>query len=97
MTRALATATPSPVKTPRGTAKAEGESRVPAVLSGARVTRPYERCSVRDGRRGDTARPGRPRRVRDGETVVLVCFEGDRKRCHRSLLQERLRERVDAP
>lgn len=36
-------------------------------------------------------------RVRDGETVVLVCFEGDRKRCHRSLLQDRLRERVDAP
>jgi len=34
-------------------------------------------------------------RVRDGETVALVCFEGDRKRCHRTLLQERLRERVD--
>jgi len=34
------------------------------------------------------------RRVADGETVVLVCFEGERKRCHRTLLQERLRERV---
>jgi uncharacterized protein YeaO (DUF488 family) len=34
-------------------------------------------------------------RVLDGETVALVCFEGDRKRCHRTLLQERLRERVD--
>ncbi|MDS0258199.1 DUF488 domain-containing protein [Haloarcula sp. S1CR25-12] len=34
-------------------------------------------------------------RVRGGETVALVCFEGDRKRCHRTLLQERLRERID--
>jgi len=35
------------------------------------------------------------RRVADGEHLVLVCFEGDRKRCHRTLLQDRLRERID--
>ncbi|QIO22645.1 DUF488 family protein [Haloarcula sp. JP-L23] len=34
-------------------------------------------------------------RVRDGETVVLVCFEGERKRCHRTLLRERLRSRLE--
>ncbi|MBX0321428.1 DUF488 domain-containing protein [Halomicroarcula sp. F13] len=34
-------------------------------------------------------------RVRDGETVVLVCFEGERKRCHRTLLRERLRARLE--
>ncbi|WP_276271383.1 DUF488 domain-containing protein [Haloarcula litorea] len=34
-------------------------------------------------------------RVRDGETVVLVCFEGDGKRCHRTILQDRLRGRLD--
>jgi len=39
---------------------------------------------------------GLARRVADGEDIVLVCFEGDRKRCHRTLLQERLRERIDA-
>jgi uncharacterized protein YeaO (DUF488 family) len=33
-------------------------------------------------------------RVRDGETVVLVCYEGDDKRCHRRLLVDVLRERV---
>lgn len=35
-------------------------------------------------------------RVADGEHVVLVCFEGDRKRCHRTLLRERLRATADA-
>ncbi|WP_277540695.1 DUF488 domain-containing protein [Haloarcula laminariae] len=35
-------------------------------------------------------------RVRNGETVVLVCFEDDNKRCHRHLLRDRLRERTDA-
>lgn len=34
-------------------------------------------------------------RVRDGGSVVLVCFEGESKRCHRHALVERLRERVD--
>ncbi|MDS0281425.1 DUF488 family protein [Haloarcula onubensis] len=34
-------------------------------------------------------------RVADGEDVVLVCFEGERKRCHRTLLRDRLRDRVD--
>jgi hypothetical protein len=29
-----------------------------------------------------------------GEDVVLVCFEGEAKRCHRHLLVERLRERA---
>lgn len=33
-------------------------------------------------------------RVRDGETVVLVCFEGEDKRCHRHILVEFLRDRV---
>lgn len=32
--------------------------------------------------------------VRDGEDVVVVCFEGEEKRCHRHLLVERLRERL---
>ncbi|MFB6307903.1 MAG: DUF488 family protein [Haloarculaceae archaeon] len=32
-------------------------------------------------------------RVADGETVVLVCFEGEDKRCHRRLLRERLEKR----
>jgi len=31
-------------------------------------------------------------RVRDGEEVALVCFEGDDKRCHRRTLLEVLRE-----
>jgi uncharacterized protein YeaO (DUF488 family) len=34
-------------------------------------------------------------RVTDGQTVVLVCFEGEDKRCHRRLLVDELRERVD--
>lgn len=34
-------------------------------------------------------------RVREGEDVVLVCFAGENKRCHRHLLVERLRERLD--
>ena len=29
-------------------------------------------------------------RVRDGEDVALVCYEGDDKRCHRHALRERL-------
>jgi len=33
-------------------------------------------------------------RVRHGETVVLVCFEGEDKRCHRHTLVEELRARV---
>jgi len=33
-------------------------------------------------------------RARRGETVVLVCFEGDDKRCHRHTLVEELRARV---
>lgn len=33
-------------------------------------------------------------RVRDGETVVLVCFEGDDKRCHRHSIVDALRARV---
>ena len=32
--------------------------------------------------------------VRDGETVVLVCFEGEDKRCHRHVLVELLDERL---
>jgi uncharacterized protein YeaO (DUF488 family) len=34
-------------------------------------------------------------RVEDGETVVLVCFEAEDKRCHRHLLCDLLAERVD--
>jgi len=33
-------------------------------------------------------------RARDGEPVVLVCFEGDTKRCHRHRLVERLQTRL---
>ncbi|WP_424018544.1 DUF488 domain-containing protein [Halorientalis pallida] len=33
-------------------------------------------------------------RARDGETVVLVCFEGEDKRCHRHILVELLDERL---
>lgn len=33
-------------------------------------------------------------RARDGEVVVLVCYEGDDKRCHRHILRRVLRERV---
>lgn len=36
-------------------------------------------------------------RVRDGEDLVLVCFEGEEKRCHRHLLVDELRERRSAP
>lgn len=36
-------------------------------------------------------------RLRDGESLVLVCFENtDEKRCHRTILRDRLAERVDA-
>jgi uncharacterized protein YeaO (DUF488 family) len=37
---------------------------------------------------------GLAERVRAGEPVVLVCFEGEDKRCHRHLLRERLRAMV---
>jgi hypothetical protein len=33
--------------------------------------------------------------VRADETVVLVCFEGEKKRCHRHLLVSELTDRVD--
>lgn len=33
-------------------------------------------------------------RLRDGEDIVLVCFEADGKRCHRHRLCEMLRETV---
>ncbi|MFB6169665.1 MAG: DUF488 domain-containing protein [Haloarculaceae archaeon] len=33
-------------------------------------------------------------RARSGETLYLVCFEADDKRCHRTILQERLRSRL---
>jgi uncharacterized protein YeaO (DUF488 family) len=33
-------------------------------------------------------------RLRDGEDLVLVCFEGDAKRCHRRVLRERLLARL---
>ncbi|MFB6310538.1 MAG: DUF488 domain-containing protein [Salinirussus sp.] len=34
------------------------------------------------------------KRVRSGQPVALVCFEGDDKRCHRHHLRERLEARV---
>jgi uncharacterized protein YeaO (DUF488 family) len=34
-------------------------------------------------------------RIADGEDLVLVCFEGENKRCHRHLLREHLRERLE--
>jgi len=33
-------------------------------------------------------------RVRDGEDVVLVCYESDDKRCHRHLLRDVVTDRV---
>lgn len=33
-------------------------------------------------------------RVSDGQTVVLVCFEGEDKRCHRHILREELQDRL---
>ena len=33
--------------------------------------------------------------VEAGETVVLVCYEGEDKRCHRRILRDVLRERVE--
>jgi len=35
-------------------------------------------------------------RVAAGETIALVCFEGDDKRCHRRLLEDVIRERAAA-
>lgn len=49
----------------------------------------------------DDSAPARERvadlasRARDGETVALVCFEGEDKRCHRRLLADELRGRLD--
>lgn len=34
-------------------------------------------------------------RARDGQLVVLVCYEEDSKRCHRHLLVNELRERLE--
>lgn len=34
-------------------------------------------------------------RVESGESIVLVCFEGAKKRCHRHTLRERLESRLD--
>ena len=34
-------------------------------------------------------------RVAEGEDLVLVCFEGENKRCHRHLLRENLRARLE--
>ncbi|QLH78840.1 DUF488 family protein [Halosimplex rubrum] len=36
-------------------------------------------------------------RVRAGESVALVCFEGDSKRCHRRILDDVVRERAASP
>ncbi|MFQ3320445.1 MAG: hypothetical protein ACI8UR_000089 [Natronomonas sp.] len=33
-------------------------------------------------------------RVRDGEDIALVCFEGDDKRCHRHIIEETIREEL---
>lgn len=35
-------------------------------------------------------------RIEGGEAVVLVCFEGENKRCHRHLLLDRFRDRLEA-
>lgn len=35
-------------------------------------------------------------RARNGQTVVLVCFEGEDKRCHRHILREELQSRLEA-
>lgn len=34
-------------------------------------------------------------RIRTGQTVVMVCFEGEAKRCHRHILVEELQSRLD--
>lgn len=34
-------------------------------------------------------------RARTGETVVLVCFEGNDKRCHRHIVKQRLESMVE--
>lgn len=34
-------------------------------------------------------------RARGGESLALVCFEGESKRCHRRLLLSEVRERLD--
>jgi len=47
-----------------------------------------------DSPEADATLDGLESRVRDGETVVLVCFEGEDKRCHRHLLLEALRDRL---
>ncbi|AQL44216.1 hypothetical protein BV210_16515 [Halorientalis sp. IM1011] len=50
---------------------------------------------VRDSAEAQAALDGLADRVRDGETVVLVCFEGEDKRCHRHMLVEMLEQRLD--
>lgn len=35
-------------------------------------------------------------RVRGGEDVVLVCYEGENKQCHRHVLKERIEKRLPA-
>ncbi|WP_436928934.1 DUF488 family protein, N3 subclade [Halosimplex halobium] len=46
------------------------------------------------GGAADEALSGLAARVADGESVALVCFEGDDKRCHRRILDDELRERA---
>jgi uncharacterized protein YeaO (DUF488 family) len=35
-------------------------------------------------------------RVRDGESICLVCFEGEKKRCHRHLLRAELTRQLES-
>lgn len=48
-----------------------------------------------DSPEAQAAVDGLAARVRNGEDVVLVCYEGEGKRCHRHLLEERLKARID--
>ena len=52
------------------------------------------RDHVRESADAQAALDGLAAHVRDGETVVLVCFEGEDKRCHRHVLVELLDERL---
>lgn len=38
---------------------------------------------------------GLTERIEDGECIVLVCYEGDSKRCHRRPLADAIRRRLD--
>ena len=49
---------------------------------------------VRDSAEAQAALDDLADRVRGGETVVLVCFEGEDKRCHRHMLVEMLERRL---